>query len=76
MKETIRSRALELGFDDCRFTTAARPESTEHFQRWLNDGMHGQMGYLERNAHKRADLSQVLPEIRSVITLATAYDCP
>jgi epoxyqueuosine reductase len=76
MKEAIRSRALELGFDDCRFTTAARPESTEQFHRWLKNGMHGQMGYLERNTHKRADLSQVLPEVRSVIVLATAYDGP
>ena len=25
MKEKIRQRALELGFDDCRFTTADAP---------------------------------------------------
>jgi len=35
MKAVIRQRALELGFDDCRFTTAAAPASTEQFQNWL-----------------------------------------
>jgi epoxyqueuosine reductase QueG len=29
MKAAIRQRALELGFDDCRFTTAAPPASAE-----------------------------------------------
>ena len=35
MKEAIRRRALELGFDDCRFTTAHPPGSAPDFQAWL-----------------------------------------
>ena len=35
MKEIIRRRALELGFDDCRFTSAAVPASAKQFQDWL-----------------------------------------
>ncbi len=73
MKEAIRQRALELGFDDCHFTSAAPPESVLHFRRWLTEGRHGEMGYLERNAGKRIDPQQLLPGARSVITLAASY---
>jgi epoxyqueuosine reductase len=74
MKEAIRQRARELGFDDCRITTAEAPRSAGHFQRWLADGKQGEMGYLERTAPKRADLRQVLANAVSVITLAVNYD--
>ena len=35
MKAAIRQHALELGFDDCRFTTAEPPESAARFLEWL-----------------------------------------
>jgi epoxyqueuosine reductase len=69
----IRQRAQELGFDDCRFASAAPPETAPQFQQWLADHRHGEMAYLERNAHKRVDPSQVLADARSVISLAIAY---
>ncbi len=74
MIEAIRQRAQELGFDDCRFTTAEPPQSAEHFQRWLAERKQGEMGYLERTAPKRADPQLVLSGIKSVITLAASYD--
>lgn len=73
MKDAVRQHARELGFDDCRFTTAAAPESREHFQRWLAAGQHGEMGYLARNASKRVDPELVLAEAKSVICLAVSY---
>jgi epoxyqueuosine reductase len=73
MKEVIRQRALELAFDDCRFTTAQPPASAPHFQYWLKTGQHGAMAYLERNALKRMDPQLVLPGARSVICLAASY---
>ena len=69
MKETIYRRALELGFDDCRFTTAAAPASAEQFQNWLAQKNHGEMAYLERNSPKRIDPQKVLPGANSVICL-------
>jgi epoxyqueuosine reductase len=74
MKEKIRQRALELGFDDCRFTTAASPASAIQFQHWLAKKQHGEMAWLERNALKRIDPHRVLPGARSVITLAVSYE--
>lgn len=74
MKEAILKRALELGFDDCRVTSAAAPDHAAKFERWLVDGRHGEMGYLQRNAHKRVDPQQVLAEAKSIITLAVSYE--
>jgi epoxyqueuosine reductase len=69
----IRTRALELGFDACRFTTARPPDSAARFQRWLEAGRHGRMAYLERTARKRIEPGQVLAAARSIITLAVSY---
>jgi epoxyqueuosine reductase len=74
MKEQIRQRALELGFDDCRFTTAAAPASAGQFQRWLEEKHHGEMAWLERTAAKRVDPQQVLPGAKSIIVLAASYE--
>jgi epoxyqueuosine reductase len=73
MKEAIRQRAAELGFDDCRFTSAAAPASKEQFQGWLARQYHGEMNWLERNAEKRADPQKVLPGVKSIIVLAASY---
>jgi epoxyqueuosine reductase len=73
MKEAIRQRARELGFDDCRVTTAQPPGFARQFQDWIAAGNHGEMGYLQRNAPKRLDPQLVLPGARSIITLAASY---
>ena len=73
MRESIRQRALELGFDDCRFTSAAPPASAERFQNWLAQKNHGEMHWLERNAEKRIDPQKVLPGAKSVVVLAASY---
>ncbi len=73
MKEAIRRRALELGFDACRFTTAEAPASAARFEAWLAAGAHGDMAYLERNAPKRLDPQRVLPGAKCIITLAVSY---
>jgi len=76
MKEAIRKRARELGFEECRFTSARKPDSGPAFEVWLKEGMHGTMGYLERNAAKRLDPGLVLAEAQSIITLASSYVAP
>ena len=73
MKAAIRQRAIELGFDDCRFTTAAPPESASHLNHWLATGQHGEMAWLARNSDKRGDVQCVLPGAQSVISLAVSY---
>lgn len=72
-REAIQWRARELGFDACHFATAAPPETARQFENWLAARRHGEMGYLERNAHKRVDPQQVLAGAKSIISLAVSY---
>lgn len=76
MKEAIRAKALELGFDLCRFTTAEPPATRGKLDEWLAMGRHGEMSWLARNAEKRTRLQFVLPGCRSVICLAASYFQP
>ena len=73
VKNLIERRAIDLGFDACRFTTAQPPLSAPQFQDWISQGQHGEMAYLARNANKRIDPQQVLASAKSVITLAVSY---
>jgi epoxyqueuosine reductase len=73
VKEKLKERARELGFDDCRVTTAQAPETARQFEEWLANQSHGEMGWLQRNAFKRLDPSQVLKEARSIVSLAVSY---
>ena len=76
MNAAIRQRALELGFDDCRFTTAAPPKHAAQFQTWLAQNHHGELHWLERNADKRVEPQRVLADAKSIITLAVSYQSP
>ena len=73
MKPVLRQRALELGFDDCRITTATAPDHAAEFQQWLAEKRHGEMTWLERNAAKRVNPQEVLPGAKSIITFAISY---
>jgi epoxyqueuosine reductase len=73
MKQAVRERARELGFDECGFALAKAPEFAGRFRGWLAEGRHGEMAWLERTATKRVDPQQVLPGARSVIVLAASY---
>lgn len=74
MKEQIRQRAIELGFDDCRFTSAAAPTATKQFQNWVAEGKFGEMAWIKKNAEKRTNPQKVLPEAKTAICLAISYD--
>jgi epoxyqueuosine reductase len=73
MKEAVRERARELGFDECGFATANAPESAVSFRQWLVEGRQGEMGWMERTADKRVDPQQVLPGVRCIIVLVASY---
>jgi epoxyqueuosine reductase len=73
VKELIRQRAIELGFDDCRFTRAEPPATAAAFERWLEAGCHGGMDWLARNRARRTDPRQVLAQARSILVLAASY---
>jgi len=73
VKTTIRQRALALGFDECRFATAAPPETAAHFLNWIASGHHGEMHYLARQTERRLHPQRVLPDAKTVICLAASH---
>jgi epoxyqueuosine reductase len=73
IKAALLEETRRLGFDLSRVAPASVPLHAEAFRQWLADGHHGNMGWLEKNAARRTDPQQVLPEARSVIMLAMNY---
>ncbi len=73
MKPALRQRARELGFDECRCTTATPPATGGHYRRWLAQKRQGEMAWLERNANQRLDPQKILPGAKSLICLAASY---
>mgnify|MGYP003953755303 FL=1 len=67
--DRIRMWAAELGFTAVGFSHAERLESEEQrLEKWLAEGRHGQMGYLERNFDKRLDPTLLVPGTKTVIS--------
>ncbi len=71
MTGDILSRARQLGFDIIGIATRLTPVHFDTFQRWLDAGMAGAMGYL-RNERRR-DVRSLLDDARSVIVVGANY---
>lgn len=70
----IKSRANELGFMYCGIAKAEFLEKeAPRLEEWLNQGMHGRMGYMENHFDKRLDPTKLVPGAKSVITLLYNY---
>jgi len=69
----IKAEAARLGFSLCGITSALPPPHHRQYIQWLAEGQAGEMLYLHRQEPKRGDLSQVLPNARSVVCVALNY---
>ena len=73
LKQRLVSFAREIGFDSCRVAACGSAPHAEAFRNWLDEGGHGEMGYMERGEEKRCDPQKVLPDARSIVVLAKNY---
>ena len=74
LKESIKTKAAELGFVACGFTRAdSVPEAGDRLRDWIAAGHHGEMGWIEDRAEQRASPQGLWPEAKSVIALAMSY---
>jgi len=72
--DLIRAEALRLGFDAIGFARAHLADETrERLARFLADGMHGSMAWMESRAEQRAHPQALWPEAVSVISLGVSY---
>ncbi len=73
----LKKLAAELGFQFCGISTAAfLDEEAPRLERWLKNGFHGEMGYMERNFDKRLDPRLLVPGAKSVVSLLYNYYNP
>jgi epoxyqueuosine reductase len=72
-KALIREEAQRLGFFRMGVASARIVPEVEHFRSWLEQGFHGNMSYLERQASKRENPDLVLPGVRTILALAMNY---
>ena len=71
----IKSQARSLGFDACGFAAASpvNAEAIERYNRWIDTGRHGCMGWAAGHRDLRNDPSLLLEGARTVISLALNY---
>lgn len=74
VKESIRTKAREIGFDAVGFAAAeGDPEDARNLDAYLKDGRHGDMTWMETTADRRADPRALWPEARSIVSLGMNY---
>ena len=70
----IKDEARRLGFSACGVARAERlDDEAAHLDRWLNEGRHGEMKYMERGIDLRVDPSTLVEGAKSVIVVACNY---
>jgi epoxyqueuosine reductase len=69
----LKRRAHAEGFDLVGIAEAGAAHSASDLERWLDAGMHGEMTYMARTRHVRADPRHLLPGCRSVVVVAMSY---
>ena len=74
LEEAIRAGAEGLGFSACGFARADAADAAGlDLRRWLEDGHHGTMGWMEARAHHRVSPLALWPEAKSAIALGLSY---
>ncbi len=70
----IKSEAKRLGFLSCGVSKAGFLEiEAPRLENWLNQDMHGEMGYMENHFDKRLDPTLLVEGSKSVISLLLNY---
>ena len=70
----IKKEAARLGFFACGISKAGNmPENEKRVDEWLNEDLHGEMSWMERNKEKRYDTTKLVPGAKSVITVLYGY---
>ena len=73
LTEHIKARAQRLGFELVGITPAEESQTIRLYEKWLENGYAGKMGYLEKHLRLKRDPRNCLPEAKSIISLAINY---
>lgn len=71
----LKARAAELGFNLIGIAPAVTSPRLDAYFRWLDSGMHGEMGYMAREDRRarRRDLNVILSGVQSIVMVGLDY---
>jgi len=71
----IKIQAAALGFSGAGVTRALPAPTLDAYERWIDAGMHADMGYMARpdRVARRRDLNVILPGVRSLVVVTCDY---
>ena len=73
----IKQKGLELGFCQVGIARAERlTDEASRLEEWLSRGYHASMAWMKKNIEKRIDPREVLPDAKSIISVAMNYYTP
>jgi len=72
-KRALAAQARARGFDALGVTAIDIPEDERHLLRWLDEGFHGDMGYMQRHAGLRGRPEELLPGTVRVVSVRMDY---
>ena len=73
IKSAFRARAIELGFQQLGVSDVDLDRAEDRLNRWLADGFHGEMGYMQRHGTKRSRPAELVPGTLRVISVRMNY---
>ena len=73
LPDRIKSWAHELGFADAGIAELTLTADIAHLQNWLSEGLHGEMGFMQRNLALREHPVQLRPGTLSIISARLDY---
>lgn len=77
IRDILRAKAAELGFDVCRFASASEPWSAgERLRRFVEAGRHGEMGWMGTTLDRRSHPTAMWDGARTAIVLGLNYGPP
>ncbi|MCP4362598.1 MAG: tRNA epoxyqueuosine(34) reductase QueG [Chloroflexi bacterium] len=71
----LSHKARELGFNQIGFIPAQPARRLDAYLRWVDEKMHGRMGYMARpdRLSRRQDLNVILPGVKTIICVGLDY---
>jgi len=74
LTQLIKQKSAKEGFQFCGIAKAEfLEEEAPRLEKWLNQGMHGEMGYMAHHFDKRLDPTKLVDGAKSVISLLYNY---
>ena len=74
IKEEIKKRILEFGFDLIGFTDTQIPDHIKKtYIYWIENNYFGDMNYMKQTMDKRLDINKVWKDVKSVIVVGKNY---